>query len=158
MNGQLKKISAILADRGLNAEALPDGADGIEVIRVPASAIVQTIQLLADDAEAGFDLLLAVTGTDYKDRIEVLYHLYATRSNRSVMVKVDLDRASPSVPSISGIHPGANYHERETYDLLGVVFVGHPDLRRLLLPYGWKGHPLRKDYIMDDERLSWNSR
>jgi NADH-quinone oxidoreductase subunit C len=158
MNGEQKKIAEILSTRGLGAESLPPGADGIEILRVPASGVVRTLQVLADDAEAGFDLLLSVTGTDFKDRIEVLYLLYSSGSDRSVTVKVDLDPVSPRVPSVSGVHPGANYHERETYDLLGVIFEGHPDLRRLLLPYGWKGHPLRKDYVMDDARLTWNSR
>ena len=149
---------SLLSARNIAAEPLPPGADGTENVRIPAASIADAVLLLRNDPSANFDLLLSVTATDFKDRIEVLYHLYSSGTSRTVNVKANLDPAAPRIPSICRIHSAANYYERETYDLVGVVFDGHPDLRRILLPYSWKGHPLRKDYVMDDERLKWNSR
>ena len=148
----------LLSAGGLKAEQLPPGADGIDIFRIAAADAPAVLRTLADDPSVRFDLLLSITGTDFRDRFEILYHIYSTSSDRNVCLKAGLDHADPRIPSVCGIHPCANYYERETWDLLGVRFEGHPDLRRLLLPYTWKGHPLRKDYVMDDVRLTWNSR
>lgn len=103
---------------------------------------------LRDDAELAFDFLQCVTATDWPARqtIEVVYHLYSYRLRHSFVVKADLPRAQPSISSVSDVWPVAEWNEREQFDLVGVDFPGHPDLRRLLLPEDWLGHPLRKDY------------
>jgi NADH-quinone oxidoreductase subunit C len=80
----------------------------------------------------------------------VVYQLTALASNTKIALRVDLDRNKPEVESVTGIWKGANFQEREVYDLMGVVFTGHPDLRRILLPEDWEGHPLRKDYVIED--------
>lgn len=96
--------------------------------------------------EMGMDMLLSISGVDYPANITVVYHIFSIKNNRSIVLKVDLPRDNPRVDTVEDVWKAANWHERETYDLFGVVFEGHPDLRRILLPDDWEGHPLRKDY------------
>ncbi|GGB22273.1 NADH-quinone oxidoreductase subunit C [Puia dinghuensis] len=93
-----------------------------------------------------FDYLFCVTAVDWKTHITVVYHLTSTVHRHTLVVKVKLDHDHPEVATVSGIWRTAEFHEREAYDLMGVVFTGHPDLRRLFLTDEWKGWPLRKDY------------
>ncbi len=101
--------------------------------------------------EMGFHHCSLISGVDWKTRFSVVYHLTSWTAMTTVEITVDLPREDPSVDSISLLYGGANWHEREAYDLLGIVFKGHPDLRRVLLPEWWEGHPLRKDYEYDME-------
>ena len=97
-----------------------------------------------------FDYLADITAIDWRDRIEVVYQLTNLASNAKVALRVDLDRDKPELDSVTSVWKGADYQEREVYDLMGVVFKGHPDLRRILLPEDWEGYPLRKDYVIPD--------
>jgi NADH-quinone oxidoreductase subunit C len=101
----------------------------------------------------GYDYLSAVTAVDWQDRFEILYHCYSYNYQKNpscLVLRVPLPReAHPLIPSVTGIWPGADFQEREIYDLMGVKFVGHPDLRRILLSDDFPGHPLRKDYQID---------
>lgn len=106
----------------------------------------------------GFNLLIAVTGIDKGEFIEVIYHFENTETSQDAYIKAKLDRNSPQIDSLSGIYSSANWHEREVFDLLGVKFNNHPNLTRILLPNDWIGYPLRKDYKMEDKRLEWNER
>lgn len=103
---------------------------------------------LKTDPDLAFDYLECVTGVDYPDdkKIIVVYHIYSYTKKHRVVLKAFLDREDPSMPTLVNVWSCANWHERETFDLLGVLFEGHPDLRRLLLPDDWEGHPLRKDF------------
>lgn len=103
---------------------------------------------LRDDPELRFNFLQCVTGVDWPARaqIECVYHLYSYVHRHSFVIKVELPREDPVVPSVAGIWRSAEWNEREQYDLLGIVFANHPDLRRVLLPDDWEGHPLRKDW------------
>ncbi len=105
-------------------------------------------RVMRDTPELAFDFLNVVTAVDWikQNIIQVVYHLYSYRQKHSIVVKVDCDRAKPQVQSVVPIWSTADWQEREQYDLLGVEFLGHPDLRRLLLPDDWVGHPMRKDY------------
>ena len=98
--------------------------------------------------EAGFDYLSDLAGVDHPERFEVVYHLYSTSGPAPPLVlKVLLeDKEDPRVPSVTGVWEGANFQEREAYDLMGIVFEGHPNLERILLWDGFPGHPLRKDF------------
>jgi NADH-quinone oxidoreductase subunit C len=103
------------------------------------------IRFLRDD---GFVSIVDICGVDYPERaerFEVVYHLLNPRKNLRIRVKLSTDDTEP-VPSITTIFPGADWYEREAYDLYGVLFTGHPDLRRILTDYGFDGHPLRKDF------------
>jgi NADH-quinone oxidoreductase subunit C len=93
-----------------------------------------------------FDYLFCVTGVDWKTHLTMVYHLSSTVHRHLLVVKVKLDRGAPIIPTVSDIWRTAEFHEREVYDLLGVEFTEHPDLRRLFMTDDWKGWPLRKDY------------
>jgi NADH-quinone oxidoreductase subunit C len=108
---------------------------------------------LKEDEQLGFDYLSDLHGVDYEDRMEVYYHLYSYKNRQSVAVKVKTSREQSSVPSVMNVWQGANWNERETFDLLGIHFPGHRDLRRILLPDDWVGYPLRKDYVQYDEEV-----
>lgn len=123
-------------------------ARGEVVAVVPREGLVPALERLRADPETAFDLLAQVTATDWpgrEPRFWLSYDLYSTRHRHRLRVKVGLPADDPRAPSVIGVYPTANWHERETYDLFGIVFEGHPDLRRILLPEGWEGHPLRKD-------------
>ncbi|MGF1534285.1 MAG: NADH-quinone oxidoreductase subunit C [Bernardetiaceae bacterium] len=106
---------------------------------------------LQSDPELYFDHLACLTALDQpeQDRLEVIYHLYSIPYGRKIALRVQVSRQlepPPEVPTVSDIWGAAEWHEREAFDLFGIRFVGHPDLRRILLPEDWEGHPLRKDY------------
>lgn len=121
-------------------------------IFLPAQRIAEVGQLLYE--KAYFDYLACITALDNGPEagtLEVVYNLYSIPHNVQLMLKVQVERNSseaplPEVPSVSHIWQSADWHEREAYDLMGIKFTGHPDLRRILLPADWQGHPLRKDY------------
>jgi NADH-quinone oxidoreductase subunit C len=111
--------------------------------------------LLKGDFACPFNFLSDVTCVDLypsEPRFEVIYHLLSIPNKERVRLKVRLDSASPAVESLTSVWPGANYFEREVFDLFGVRFTGHPYLRRLLMPEDWEGHPLRKDYPVEGYR------
>jgi NADH-quinone oxidoreductase subunit C len=114
---------------------------------VDPAAIVEVCGFLKDDPETAMDCLSNQSGVDYKDRIEVVYHLFSYRHRHNAILKVKLPRDNPSVPTLEGLWKSANWMEREIFDLLGVNFEGHSDLRRLLMPEDWPGYPLRKDFV-----------
>jgi NADH-quinone oxidoreductase subunit C len=103
---------------------------------------------LRDQPELAFDYLECITGVDYPDdkKIVVVYHVFSYTQKHRVVLKAFLDRDDPAMPTLVNVWSVANWQERECFDLLGVRFEGHPDLRRLLLPDDWVGHPLRKDF------------
>jgi NADH-quinone oxidoreductase subunit C len=115
---------------------------------VQGSDIVYAMTYLRDDPACAFRCFIDICGADYParaQRFDVVYHLLSLRHNSRIRVKVRTDETTP-VPSIIEVFPAANWYERETYDLYGILFSGHPDLRRLLTDYGFEGHPLRKDF------------
>jgi len=123
-----------------------DERQGYEGYIVEAAKLVETAQRLRD--EMGYDYLSSVTGVDYlpDDKMEVVYHLYRSAGGPALTLKVQTPRDNSVVPSLVSIYPGADFQEREAWDLLGIRFEGHPDLRRILLWDGFHGHPLRKDW------------
>jgi NADH-quinone oxidoreductase subunit C len=117
-------------------------------VTVKPDKIVEICRFARTEAGLDFDYCEDVTGIDWPARnlIEVVYHLFSLQHRHQIVLKVQADRSQPSVPSVQGVWKAANWLEREVYDMLGVNFAGHPDLRRILLPDDWVGHPLRKDY------------
>jgi len=123
-------------------------AFGELTIRAEARSILDVITFLRDDPRCQFWCIIDITAVDWPSRerrFDVVYHLLSPKQNVRVRVKVETDEMTP-VPSVIDIFPGADWFERETYDLYGVLFTGHPDLRRILTDYGFEGHPLRKDF------------
>jgi NADH-quinone oxidoreductase subunit C len=120
---------------------------------VAPTAIRAVCQHLKDNQDLGFDSLSNLSGVDYPKEsvIQVVYHLYSYRHRHTMVLKVNASRDAPVVQSISDVWRAANWLEREVFDLLGVEFEDHPDLRRILMPEDWPGHPLRKDFVEPDE-------
>jgi NADH-quinone oxidoreductase subunit C len=120
---------------------------------VPPEAIAEVAQHLKTDPALAFDCLSNVSGVDYPKRnvIEIVYHFYSYVHRHWFVLKVGAARDNPIVPTISHLWSHAEWQEREVFDLLGVTFTGHPDLRRLLMPEDWPGHPLRKDFVEPEE-------
>jgi len=136
------------------AAALPNEVIGTTVahdelmVQAQARTIVRLLTFLRDDSNCQFRLLVDVCGVDFPERplrFDVVYNLLSLKHNQRVRVKVQTDEETP-VPSVTGVFATAGWFERETWDLFGVMFSGHPDLRRILTDYGFEGHPLRKDF------------
>ncbi len=122
---------------------------------VDAKDLVRVCALLEDSPTYSLDYASNVTAVDYlPDRIEMIYHLYSMAKKQGpVPLKVKLPRSNPVVASLVPLYRGAEFQEREVYDLYGVTFEGHPDLRRILMWEGFKGHPMRKDYVPEDQDM-----
>jgi len=136
------------------AAALPSSVTGFAIangeltVAANAADIIKVITFLRDDERCQFYSFIDITAVDWparEKRFDVVYHLLSPKLNARVRVKIEADEDT-SIPSMIGVFPGADWFERETYDLYGVVFTGHPDMRRLLTDYGFEGHPLRKDF------------
>lgn len=162
MSEKLEKIGERVAS------SLPGAVTGYVIVlgelTVTANAadIVKVATFLRDDPQCQFWNAIDVTAIDWparERRFDVVYHFLSPKQNARVRVKVQTDEVTP-VPSIISVFPGVDWFERETYDLYGVLFTGHPDMRRILTDYGFEGHPLRKDFPLtgfvevrfDDER------
>ena len=136
------------------AAALPGAVTGHSIafgeltVTANAADIVKVATFLRDDPRCEFACFIDVTAVDWparEKRFDVVYHLLSPTKNARVRIKIETDEETP-VASLIGVYPGADWFERETYDLYGVLFTGHPDMRRLLTDYGFDGHPLRKDF------------
>ncbi|GAA4720787.1 NADH-quinone oxidoreductase subunit C [Brevibacillus fulvus] len=113
----------------------------------------EVARFLKEDESLHFEYLSNLHGIDYEDRMEMYYHFYSYKHRQNLAVKIVLPRENPSVCSVAEIWGGADWSERETYDLLGIHFAGHPNLTRIMLPDDWVGYPLRKDYVEYDEEV-----
>jgi NADH-quinone oxidoreductase subunit C len=123
-------------------------AHGELTLDVARDKIVDVLKFLRDDASCKFEVLIDICGVDWParaNRFDVVYHLLSPRLNQRIRVKLQTDETAP-VPSTVGVFSAANWFEREAYDMYGILFSGHPDLRRLLTDYGFQGYPLRKDF------------
>jgi NADH/F420H2 dehydrogenase subunit C len=116
-------------------------------LTVEPAALLALATALRDDPELGFNYLSCVSGVDMKDHIQVVYHCHSLAQVLTAQLRVKLDHEQPRVASVVPVWPGANWLERETYDLLGVQFEGHPDPRRILMDDDFVGYPLRKDFL-----------
>ena len=152
---EIGQIIAVIKEKLPEAvvEEVLDGVDPFVVVK--AEQWGETAQLCRDDSRLGFDLLSCISGVDYPEReegpeIEVIYHLDSTVNHHGLTIKVKLPRSDPRVASVEEIWRTADWHERETYDLVGVIFEGHHNLVRILCAEDWVGHPLRKDYEAPD--------
>ena len=135
-----RAVSGTIAEQKLDRGEL--------TLTISRDQLVRLVQFIRDDPDCEFRLLLDICGVDWpkrETRFDVVYHFLSLSKNQRIRLKVQTDEQTP-VPSIAHIHPGANWFERETYDMYGVTFADHPDLRRILTDYGFEGYPLRKDF------------
>ena len=143
----LKDLAAYVTER-LDAQIQDvQIAFGDLTLIVEPGDIVDVLTFLKDDVQCRFISFIDICGVDYpmrEKRFEVVYHLMSPHQNQRIRVKLSTDEDTP-VPSATSVFPGADWFEREAYDLYGILFTGHPELRRILTDYGFEGHPLRKD-------------
>ena len=129
--------------------------DGTAVWVAP-EAISQVCAYLHDDPDQAFTLLSSISAVDYVEYFELVYHLTSLSRNASAVLKTRVHgRDEPPVPSVTSVWLGANLQEREIYDLMGITFPGHPNLKRVLLWEGFQGHPLRRDYLEPPQPYTW---
>lgn len=133
-----------------------EAANFIQKVHVGSQNLAALLTFLKNNAQFDFDRLSMIVCVDLKDSLELIYDLYSTKANSQLRVSLIIDREAPKAPSVVEIFRSAYFEECEIYDLFGVDFINNPNLKRLYMPKGWKGHPLRKDYVQDDERLVWN--
>ena len=148
MADTLEQLGELIAAKLGSAITGTKVAYGELTVEAEAAEIVNVLTFLRDDEDCGFVCFTDICGADYPERerrFDVVYHLLAPYKNRRIRVKVATDEETP-VPTAIPVFPSANWFERETFDLYGVLFAGHPDLRRILTDYGFAGHPLRKDF------------
>jgi len=144
----LEDLGAHIASSMTSAVEGQSYAHGELTLNVRAEQIVTVLTFLRDDARCKFTTLIDICGVDYPDRpkrFEVVYHLLSMQLNQRIRLRAETDEEA-AVPSVAGVHPCADWFEREAFDMYGILFSGHPDLRRLLTDYGFQGFPLRKDF------------
>lgn len=130
--------------------------NSFDKIGVEASKLCDLLSFLKNNAEFYFDRLNTIIAVDLGDKFELIYDLHSMELGKSIRVSLFVDRKSANAPSVTGIFKSAYFDECEIYDMFGIKFDKNPDLKRLLMPKGWVGFPLRKDYVPADERLVWN--
>jgi NADH-quinone oxidoreductase subunit C len=117
------------------------------VARVARGKMKEVARLLKADSDVGYETLNWIAGVDRRTAFEAVYHVYSWKTNSWIELHVELPKADPQVDTVCDVWPAADWHEREAWDMVGIVFIGHPDLRRILLKDDFIGHPLRKDYV-----------
>jgi NADH-quinone oxidoreductase subunit C len=141
-----QEISALLTER-FSAAILESQLEGMNPwSAIEPSALLEISQFMRSEDSLRMDHLELLGGVDYKDHIEVVYILYSMKHHHRYTLKCRLSRETPMVHTVESVWSVANWHEREAFDMFGVVFEGHSDLRRILCPDDWEGYPLRKDY------------
>jgi len=135
-------------------EAVEEASEG--ALRVAPDAIADVCRFLREDALQDFDLLSSLTAVDYVEYFEIVYHLTSIARNASAVLKARVyGREAPALPSVVGVWQGADLQEREAFDLMGVTFTGHPNLKRMLTWEGFQGYPLRRDYLEPPLPYTW---
>jgi NADH-quinone oxidoreductase subunit C len=154
MNEQLQQVTAALAER-FGVQILE--FRGQATLIVAPDHIVEICQVLRDDH--GFDFLEEETAVDHwpeqEPRFYILYQVYSIKNHLRLGLRVPVLATSPNVPTLENVYPNANWFEREIWDMFGIRFEGHSDLRRILMPFDWEGHPLRKDYPLGYEEVQF---
>jgi len=148
MSEALRELGLHIALRRGDDVVSHNVAHGELTIEVVAGRIVPLVEFLARDSACGFTTLVDITAVDWPERaarFDVVWHFLSMWRNQRIRLKAAVEEGA-MVPSISGLHPSANWFEREVFDMFGILFSGHPDLRRILTDYGFRGHPLRKDF------------
>jgi len=148
MTMTLEELSSHVEAKLQGAVERRDITRGELTVVVARDQIVRVLTELRDDSDCLFEVLIDICGVDYperENRFDVVYHLLSPRKNQRIRVKCETDEETP-VPSVVAVFPAANWFEREAYDMYGILFSGHPDLRRILTDYGFQGYPLRKDF------------
>jgi NADH-quinone oxidoreductase subunit C len=153
---------ALLAQFGEDTIGLTDNFRGDVTFIIPAPQILEVCRFVKDGPGLEYKMLTSITAADYEEtrpqdgRFSVVYHLASIKYNQRLRFKVWWSDGDDPIPSVTPLWKSANWEERETYDMFGIPFAGHPDLRRLLMPEDWQGHPLRRDYPLGYETVQFS--
>ncbi|MBD3763334.1 MAG: NADH-quinone oxidoreductase subunit C [Rhodobacterales bacterium] len=148
MSEALEELAAHIALKRPDAVLSHAVAHGELTVEVEPAHLVALVEFLKTDVNCRFSTLVDITAVDWPtrpERFDVVYHFLSMWRNQRIRLKITVDEEA-MVPSLTGVHPSANWFEREVFDMFGLLFSGHPDLRRILTDYGFRGHPLRKDF------------
>lgn len=149
-----------LKEHGFESKRLADHSNKVEALEITAKDLIGILKILRSADETKLNLLITISGVDSAETYDTVYHLWSYENDKELVLKVLTPKAEtpqdglPLIPSIANFWQAANWHERETYDLVGIRFTGHPYLRRILNPWDWDGHPLRKDYKQPVDALN----
>ena len=145
------ELGNLLKSKNITSMPLGNDADGVEMIELEAKDLVNACNFLKDN---GFDFLVLITGAEIKKGYQSIYLLHSTSTKKSLRIKITVAKNNPMVPTVNHIWSTADWFEREAYDMMGIIYTGHPDLKRILNPENWEGFPLRKDYIPPADALN----
>jgi NADH-quinone oxidoreductase subunit C len=153
----VEKIKSSLGDNILSVET----PLGDAVVHIAPAVLPKVCEFIKNDPDLDFDYLSNISGVDYLDqdrepRFEAVYEFHSIDKNHSVRLRVGMEEENPSVPTISHLWKSADFPERELFDMFGMNVEGHPDLRRLIMPENWEGHPLRRDYSLTTEDVTFS--
>ena len=158
MNSTEKAVKALRMELGEGVLGVEDFRDQTTIL-LDRDSIVSACRFLRDHPDLDFNLLAALTAVDYwpeEPRFVVVYQLYSMSQKIFLGLRVPLPGGIAELPTVESVYPNANWHEREVFDLFGITFTGHSDMRRILLPHDWEGHPLRKDYPLGYEEIQFS--
>ena len=144
----------LLKSKGINSTALGNDAGNTEMLELDTKDLVNACKLLKESPETDFDFLLLITSLETKKGLQSIYTMQSTKSKKSLRIKITVPKVNAKVSSVSHIWETANWYEREAFDMMGIVYSGHPNLKRILNPDNWEGYPLRKDYIPPVDSLN----
>ena len=148
------EFGMLLKNKEINSTPLGLDASGIEMLELEAKELVNACHYLNESKEINMDFLVLITSCEKKSGYQSIYSLHSTKSKKSIRIKVTVPKNNPIVPTISHIWSTADWFEREAYDMMGIIYTGHPNLKRILNPENWEGYPLRKDYIPPSDCLN----
>lgn len=151
---QAGEFGNFLKTKGINSIPLGNDADSVEMLELETKDLVNACNLLKENKEIKFDFLVLITGAEVKKGYQSIYLLHSTKTKKSLRIKVTVPKENPIVPTVSHIWSTADWFEREAYDMMGIIYTGHPNLKRILNPENWEGFPLRKDYIPPQDALN----
>jgi len=143
-----------LKSKGINSTPLGNDADSVEMLELEIKDLVNACKLLKESPETSFDFLVLITSLDTKKGYQSIYSFHSTKTKKSFRLKVIAPKNNPIVPTVSHLWSTADWYEREAYDMMGIIYTGHPNLKRILNPENWEGFPLRKDYIPPADALN----
>ena len=148
------EFGIFLKNKGVHSTPLGKDACDTEMIELESKDLVNACKLLKESSEINFDFLVLITSAETKNGYQSVYSFESTKSKKNLRIKVTVPKDNPNIPSVSHLWETANWYEREAYDMMGIVYSGHPNLKRILNPENWEGFPLRKDYIPPADALN----
>ncbi len=148
------EFGLFLKDKGIESLPLGKDAGGVEMLELETKDLTWACKLLKESNETSFNFLILMTSLELKRGFQSIYSLHSTQTKKSLRIKITVEKENPKVQSVSNIWSTANWYEREAYDMMGIVYEGHPNLKRILNPDNWEGYPLRKDYIPPTDALN----